>query len=121
MRALKRLGIFAIALVILLFAIAATPASANTRVYASDVKIIDWFHIGLIYNVPYNAVYDPYIGGVDQSTVDRYVSADHKNVQSWEWRYYSPGKSALLIPKTYILHRWNFKSEIYLEFLSGQV
>lgn len=121
MRGLKRLGIFAIALVILLFAIAATPASANTRVYASDVKIIDWFHVGLIYNVPYNAAYDPYIGGVDQATVDKYVSADHKNVQSWEWRYYSPGKSALLIPKTYILHRWNFKSEIYLEFLSGQV
>jgi len=107
---------------ILLVAICATmaPASANTRVYAEKVVLIDWFHVGLVYPVSLQANENAYIGGVDQATLDRYAP-EHSYVQAWDRRSYGSDKSVLLIPKRYVWHRWNFASEIYLEFLPGQV
>lgn len=96
------------------------PASANTRVYAEKVVIIDWFHVGLVYPVSLQANENAYIGGVDQATLDRYAP-EHSYVQTWDRRSYGPDKSVLLIPKRYVWHRWNFASEIYLEYLPGQI
>ena len=107
---------------ILLVAICVTivPALANTRVYAEKTVIVDWFHVGLVYPVSLQANENAYIGGVDQTTLDRYAP-EHSNVQAWDRRSYGSDKSVLLIPKRYVWHRWNFVSEIYLECLLGQV
>ena len=96
------------------------PASANTRVYAEKTVIVDWFHIGLVYPVSLQANENGYVGGVDQATLDRYAP-EHSYVQAWDRRSYGPDKSVLLIPKRYVWHRWSFASEIYLEFLPGQI
>ena len=74
--------IVAIALLtMILLCVIATPAAAETRVYASGVTVIDWFHVGLIYNVPLEANENAYIGGVDQATLNQYAP-EHSNVQA---------------------------------------
>jgi len=95
-------------------------AICATMVYAEKVVLIDWFHVGLVYPVSLQANENAYIGGVDQATLDRYAP-EHSYVQAWDRRSYGSDKSVLLIPKRYVWHRWNFASEIYLEFLPGQV
>jgi len=118
----NRFGTLAAIALLTIIALCATtmPVAAETRVYASGVTVVDWFHIGLIYNVPLSASDSAYIGGVNQATLDRYAP-EHSNVQQWDRRSYNSGKSVLLIPKRYVWHRWNFASEIYLAFPSGRV
>ena len=108
----------------------ATPAAAETRKYAEKTVIIydyskpawspDRYHFGLVYGVPLQANRNACIGGVDQTTLNRYAP-EHSNVQRWDRKSYGSGKSVLLIPKRYVLHRWNYASEIYLAFPSGRV
>ena len=112
--------IVAIALLtMVLLCVMATPASANTRVYAEKTVIIDWFHVGLVYPVSLQANENGYIGGVDQAILNQYVP-EHNNAQDWDRRSYGSSKSVILIPKRYVWYRWNFASEIYLEYLPGQ-
>lgn len=123
----KTVGIVAIALltVVLLCAIA-TPAVAETRVYAQEKVIItdysqrpwNWYHFGLVYSVSLQANENAHIGGVDQATLSQYAP-EHSNTRNWDRQSYGSGKSVLLIPKRYVLHRWNYGSEIYLAFGSG--
>jgi len=110
----------AAAISLLLLCVMITPASATTRIYAEKTVVVDWFHVGLVYPVSLQTNENSYIGGVDQSTLNEYAP-EHNNVQAWDRRAYGSGKSVILIPKRYVLHRWNFGSEIYLECLSGQV
>lgn len=112
------MAVVAILLVVALCA-TVTPASANLRVYAEETVIVDWFHIGLVYPVSLQVNENGYIGGVDQTILDQYVP-EHSNVQEWERRSYGSSKSVILIPKRYVWYRWNFASEIYLEYLPGQ-
>jgi len=114
------IGMIAI-LLIFCFVVAATPASASTvRFNPTGTTIVNWWHIGLVFNVDRNTLGNDYcIGGVDQATVNKYVSADHKDVQKWDILSYGAGKSVLLVPKTYVLHRWNFANEIYIEKMYG--
>lgn len=116
---LKIMVVAVVTLLIVAFCAMVTPASANTRVYASHAKIIDWFHIGLVYNVPLSVNENAYIGGVDQATLDKYAP-EHRNVQGWNRQSYGSSRSVLLIPKRYAIHRWRFASEIYLA-LPGQI
>ena len=114
-----RTVVVATLLTVLLCAMVA-PAAANTRVYAEKVVLVDWFHVGLVYPVSLQANENAYIGGVDQATLDRYAP-EHSYVQAWNRQSYGSDKSVLLIPKRYVWHRWSFASEIYLEFLPGQI
>lgn len=133
MRTKNSFGILAVILLIgSLLAMSATPVSASVKIYGSGQAIWydysypwwspNYYHFAIIYNVPYSteSSYRPRIGGVDMTIVNQYVSADHKDVQSWAWKAY-PGdsrKSMLLIPKTYVARTTSryLPSEIYLEF-----
>jgi hypothetical protein len=112
----KLTGLLVVGMIVMAMIAMTVPASANTRVYASDVKIINWFHVGLVYDVPIETTKNAYISGVDQATLNRYAP-EHSNVQGWERRSYGSRKSVILVPKRYVAHRWRFASEIYLEFL----
>ncbi len=106
------------------------PVAANTRLHAEKrVTVYDYskpawsserYHVGLVYNVPLETAQNAYIGGVDQTDLNKYAP-DHNNVQGWERKYYSSGKAVVLIPKRYALQHWGFVEQIYLEFLPGQV
>jgi hypothetical protein len=125
----KRTGIIAILLMVM-FAIAAIPAEANVKLYAEKrVTVYDYskpvwspdrYHIGLVYNVPIETARSAYIGGVDQADLNKYAP-EHNNVQQWDRRSYSSGKTVVLIPKRYALQHWGYVEQIYLEFLQGQV
>jgi len=112
------LGILAVLLLIGSLLATATPVSANVRYYPSDWKVIDYYHIGFVYNLPYNADpnYRPRIGGVNQAIIDKYMT-DHKDPQKWDLRSYGTGKTLLLVPKTYLWYNGfsNSYSQIYLE------
>jgi len=118
------------AIFLILLCVMITPVLANTRVYAEkSVTVYDYskpiwsperYHVGLVYNVPIEIARNAYIGGVDQADLNKYAP-EHSNVQQWERRYYSPGKTVVLIPKRYALQHWGYVEQIYLELLSGQV
>lgn len=120
---------FGIAAIILLLGALLTTVplvSANTRIYASDWKIVtdysysiyslDRYHMELIYNVPYNPNNRPHIGGVISSC----VPADHSNVQAWTMRA-EGSKTGVLVPKRYTTCDTSFYWNIYLEYISGSV
>jgi hypothetical protein len=110
-----KLGIVAVILLLGTLLIA-TPVSANVIVRPSGTTIIDYFHIGLVFNVPYNANYHPYVGGINQWALNTCTSSDHRNPQQWTWQSYGSGKSVLLIPKTYAACSPTFAWNIYFEF-----
>lgn len=114
----------ALMLLTMVFAVMVTPVSASKvhaekKVLYYDYNYPSWhpnrYHIGLLYPVSLQVNNNAYIGGVDQATVDRYVSQNHKNPQGWDRVPYGSQKSILLIPKTYAASRWGFVEEIYLE------
>ena len=115
-------------LTMVLFCAMATPAAAEVRKYAQEKVIIydysepvwspDRYHFGLVYSVSLQANENAHIGGVDQATLNQYAP-EHSNVRDWKRQSYGSGKSVLLIPKRYVLHRWNYGSEIYLAFSSS--
>ena len=119
------MAVVAILLVVALCA-TVTTASAETRVYAQEKVIItdysqppwNWYHFGLVYGVSLQANENAHIGGIDQATLSQYAP-EHSNTRDWDRQSYGSGKSVLLIPKRYVLHRWNYGSEIYLAFSSS--
>jgi len=119
--------IIVVTLLLTLLCAMIAPAAANTRVYA-EKKIIytdysqqpwDWYHVALVYPVSLQANINGHMGGVDQATLDQYAP-EHRNLREWTRKSYGSDKLILLIPKRYVLNRWNFASEIYLEYLPGQ-
>jgi len=127
---LKSRVIVSIAILLVLLTAMAMPVAANTRLYAEKkVTVYDYskpvwsperYYVGLVYNIPVEIARNGYIGGVDQADLNKYAP-EHNNVQLWERKYYSLGKTVVLIPKRYALQHWGFVEQIYLEFLSGQV
>ncbi len=111
----KSFGILA-ALLLIGALLTIAPASANVRYYPVDWKVVDYVHIGYIYNLPYNANYRPYIGGVNQAIINKYMT-DHTDPQKWDLRSYGTGKTLLLVPRTYQWYNGfsNSYSQIYLE------
>ena len=119
-----------VAISLLLLCVMIAPASATTRMYAEkSVTVYDYskpiwsperYHVGLVYNVPIETARNAYIGGVDQADLNKYAP-EHSNVQQWERRHYSSGKTVVLIPKRYAFQHWGYVEQIYLELLSGQV